>query len=32
VGGTLLLAVDSAQVATFYEALVELGFQVVKER
>ncbi|HEY1223195.1 MAG TPA: prephenate dehydrogenase/arogenate dehydrogenase family protein [Acidimicrobiales bacterium] len=32
VGGTLLLAVDSAQVATFAEALAELGFQVVRER
>jgi prephenate dehydrogenase len=32
VGGTLLLAVDSAQVLTFCEALGELGFQVVQER
>ena len=32
VGGTLLLAVDSAQVLTFRESLGELGFQVVQER
>ncbi len=32
VGGTLLLAVDSAQVATFCEALNGLGFVVVQER
>jgi len=32
VGGTLLLAVDSAQMTTFAEALGALGFQVVRER
>ena len=32
VGGTLLLAVDAAQSQLLVEALIELGFQVVREQ